>query len=295
MVPLIAPLPMMALALLTGVIQAFVFSLLSTVYIAGPTETPPLLSWGPIRLLLPDTGGYVEARLRAGNKYAPFPEEMNRQLTPVRSDLHFAPTARAAEALKREGIDRGKIFVTGSTVIDALQVVVRENYRFIDERLYRFLEEGKRVILVTTHRRENWEEPLPQVYCALRRVVERFEDVAVVFPVRRNPVVREVAEEIFAGLDRVYLLEPLPYADYATLMAKSYLVLTDSGGLQEEASSLGKPVLVLREMTERPELRPWRWGTVKLVGTAEEKVFREVVRLLTDEAAYYRMVSAVNP
>ncbi|ACX51250.1 UDP-N-acetylglucosamine 2-epimerase [Ammonifex degensii KC4] len=237
--------------------------------------------------------GHVEAGLRTGNKYAPFPEEMNRRLTAALADLHFAPTARAAEALKREGIDPEKIFVTGNTVIDALQAVVREDYQFTDGRLYRFLEEGKRVILVTTHRRENWGEPLRQVYRALRRVVEQFEDVAVVFPVHRNPVVREAAEEIFAGLNRVHLLEPLPYADFANLMARSYLVLTDSGGLQEEAPSLGKPVLVLREVTERPEAL--EAGTVRLVGTAEERVFGEVVRLLTDEAAYYRMASAVNP
>ncbi|RDV84519.1 non-hydrolyzing UDP-N-acetylglucosamine 2-epimerase [Ammonifex thiophilus] len=237
--------------------------------------------------------GHVEAGLRTGNKYAPFPEEMNRRLAAVLSDLHFAPTARAAEALKREGVDPERIFVTGNTVIDALQAVVREDYQFADERLLRFLGEGKRIILVTTHRRENWGEPLRQVYRALRRVVERFEDAAVVFPVHRNPVVREAAEEIFAGLNRVHLMEPLPYADFANLMARCYLVLTDSGGLQEEAPSLGKPVLVLREVTERPEAL--EAGTVRLVGTGEERVFREVARLLTDEAAYRQMASAVNP
>ncbi|MGO0123397.1 non-hydrolyzing UDP-N-acetylglucosamine 2-epimerase [Desulfothermobacter acidiphilus] len=237
--------------------------------------------------------GHVEAGLRTGNKYAPFPEEMNRHLTGVLADLHFAPTARAAAALKREGVDPEKIFITGNTVIDALQSVVRADYRFGDQHMYRFLEGGKRLILVTTHRRENWGEPLRQVYRALRRVVERLEDVAVVFPVHRNPVVREAAEEIFAGLDRVHLLEPLPYADFANLMARCHLVLTDSGGLQEEAPSLGKPVLVLREVTERPEAL--EAGTVRLVGTGEERVYREVIHLLTNAAAYHQMASAVNP
>jgi UDP-N-acetylglucosamine 2-epimerase (non-hydrolysing) len=237
--------------------------------------------------------GHVEAGLRTRDKYAPFPEEMNRHLTAVLADLHFAPTERAREALLQEGVPAARIFVTGNTVIDALYQVVRPEYRFADPVVRAAVASGYRLILVTTHRRENWGEPLAKVYRALRRVIDAYPDVAVVFPVHRNPLIRKLAAAAFADCPRLYLTEPLPYGEFANLMARCHLVLTDSGGLQEEAPALGKPVLVLRQVTERPEAI--EAGTVRLVGTEEEDVFQATAGLLENRAAYERMAQAVNP
>ncbi|HHZ16121.1 MAG TPA: UDP-N-acetylglucosamine 2-epimerase (non-hydrolyzing) [Clostridia bacterium] len=237
--------------------------------------------------------GHVEAGLRSGNKYAPFPEEMNRRLTGTLGDLHFAPTPRAREELLKEGHDPASIYVTGNTVIDALLGIVDKEYQFSDPVLRKIDFAAQRVLVVTTHRRENLGEPLRQIYAALRDIVEEFPDVVVVFPVHKNPAVRRVANELLGGMDRIKLIEPLDYLPFGNLMDRSYLVLTDSGGLQEEAPSLGKPVLVLRENTERPEAV--EAGTVKLVGLAKEKIYQATKQLLTDQAAYNQMAKAVNP
>lgn len=236
--------------------------------------------------------GHVEAGLRTGDLAAPFPEEANRQLTGVLASLHFAPTETARENLLRENKKDENIFVVGNTVIDALLSTVKKDYTFEDEEI-QAIEEHKRVILVTTHRRENLGAPMHHVYRALRRLVETVPDTEVVFPVHRNPLVREAVEEELDGAAGIHLVEPMEYEPFTNLMARSALVLTDSGGIQEEAPSLGKPVLVLRDTTERPEAV--EAGTVKLVGTGEEKIYQTAYRLLTDEAAYHAMAEAVNP
>lgn len=236
--------------------------------------------------------GHVEAGLRTGEKYSPYPEEMNRRLTGALVDLHFAPTATARRNLLAEGVAPARVLVTGNTVIDALQATVQPGYRFA-EPVLNDIDYRHRVLLVTTHRRENLGEPLRHVYIALRQVVQDFPDVEVVFPVHRNPRVRQVVAQELGHVARVHLIDPLEYEPFVNLMARCYLVLTDSGGIQEEAPSLGKPVLVLRETTERPEAVAA--GTVKLVGTAREAVYEETRRLLTDPTAYHCMATAVNP
>jgi UDP-N-acetylglucosamine 2-epimerase (non-hydrolysing) len=237
--------------------------------------------------------GHVEAGLRTGNKYSPFPEEMNRRLTGVLTDYHFAPTAGSRDNLLGEGISTENIFVTGNTVIDALIKTVDENYRFTDPLLAGIDYQNRRVILVTTHRRENLGEPMRHVYQALKQIVTEFDDVEVVFPVHKNPLVREVVSQELGGMARVHLIDPLDYQPFANLIARSYLVLTDSGGIQEEAPSLAKPVLVLRDTTERPEAVAA--GTVKLIGTERERVYQETRQLLADRSEYERMSNAVNP
>jgi UDP-N-acetylglucosamine 2-epimerase (non-hydrolysing) len=237
--------------------------------------------------------GHVEAGLRTRNKFSPFPEEMNRKLTGSLTDMHFAPTATARDNLLAEAVGPAAVFVTGNTVIDALLATVDERYIFADPLLAGIDYRSRRVILVTTHRRENLGEPLRHVYQALRDIVGEFADVEVVFPVHRNPRVREVVQDELGGLARVHLIDPLDYQPFANLIARSRLVLTDSGGIQEEAPSLGKPVLVLRDTTERPEALAA--GTVKLVGTDRRRVYDETRRLLVDEDEYRRMASACNP
>jgi UDP-N-acetylglucosamine 2-epimerase (non-hydrolysing) len=237
--------------------------------------------------------GHVEAGLRTGNKYSPFPEEINRRLTGVLADLHFAPTSTSRNNLLAEGVSPRNIFVTGNTVIDALKATVRPGYRFDDPLLSAVDFEESRVLLVTTHRRENLGEPLREVYRALRSVVEAYPDVQVVFPVHKNPLVRGAVEEELGGMDRVHLTEPMDYLPFANLINRSHIILSDSGGLQEEAPSLGKPVLVLRDTTERPEAV--EAGTVRMVGTDRAAVEAETRRLLDDREHYLRMANAVNP
>ena len=237
--------------------------------------------------------GHVEAGLRTHNIYSPFPEEMNRKLTGSIAALHFAPTSTSEANLKAENVDSERIFVTGNTVIDALQKTANDDYVFESELLQNIDYKNKRVILVTTHRRENLGEPMRHVYKALRQIVEEFDDVEVVFPVHKNPKVREVVAEELGGLDKVHLIDPLDYEPFANLMHRSYLILTDSGGVQEEAPALGKPVLVLRDTTERPEAVAA--GTVKLIGTDRDVVDKEAVELLTNKEEYNRMSESVNP
>lgn len=237
--------------------------------------------------------GHVEAGLRTNNKYNPFPEEMNRRLTGAICEWHFAPTKLAKENLLKENVTADRIVVTGNTVIDALKMTAKDNYVFDDKDLQKALQSGKRLIVMTTHRRENLGEPLRQVYKALKAVLTAHEDTMVVFPVHKNPAVRSVVNEELAGLDRVILTEPLDYEPFANLMNHAYLILTDSGGIQEEAPSLGKPVLVVRNTTERPEAVTA--GTVKLVGTDYAKVYDEMNKLLDDKEYYRSMAEAVNP
>lgn len=237
--------------------------------------------------------GHVEAGLRTGNKFSPYPEEMNRKLTGAIADIHFAPTSTSKNNLLKENIDPEAIVVTGNTVIDALQTTVKADYRFTDSGLQKALAGGKRLILVTTHRRENLGEPMRHVYQALRKVLENHPDVEAIFPVHKNPKVREIVDEELGKLAQVHLIEPLDYEPFANLMAKVDIVLTDSGGIQEEAPALGKPVLVLRDTTERPEAVDA--GTVKLVGTAYDDVLRETSLLLDDSKYYQSMAEAANP
>lgn len=237
--------------------------------------------------------GHVEAGLRTHNKYSPFPEEMNRRLTGCIADLNFAPTSTSEANLLAENVPPESIFVTGNTVIDALHHTVRDDFDFQENSLKDVDFANKRIILVTTHRRENLGEPMRHVYKALKQLTEEFDDVEVVFPVHKNPKVREVVNEELGGLAKVHLIDPLDYEPFANLMHRAYLILTDSGGVQEEAPALGKPVLVLRDTTERPEAVDA--GTVKLIGTDRERVYEEAKKLLTDRAEYSRMAESVNP
>ncbi|GMB01348.1 UDP-N-acetylglucosamine 2-epimerase (non-hydrolyzing) [Pelosinus sp. IPA-1] len=237
--------------------------------------------------------GHVEAGLRTQNKYSPFPEEMNRKLTGSLTDMHFSPTKTAKANLLKEAVAEEATFVTGNTVIDALLTTVNKEYKFADEMLDGIDYINKRVVLVTTHRRENLGEPMRHVYQALRQIVTEFEDVVVVFPVHKNPLVREVVNSELGDIERVKLIDPLEYQPFANLLARSHFVLTDSGGVQEEAPALGKPVLVLRDNTERPEAI--EAGTVKLIGTDKERVYQETRLLLADHVEYERMANACNP
>ena len=237
--------------------------------------------------------GHVEAGLRTGNKYSPYPEEMNRKLTGSIADMHFAPTSTSKENLLKENVAPETIVVTGNTVIDALQTTVKANYEFADAEFNKIFARGNRLILMTTHRRENLGEPMRNVYKALRKVLETHADVEAIFPVHKNPKVREIVQEELGGLEKVHLIEPMDYEPFANLMGKVDIVLTDSGGIQEEAPALGKPVLVLRDTTERPEAVDA--GTVKLVGTDYEDVLRETNLLLDDSVHYQKMAEAANP
>jgi UDP-N-acetylglucosamine 2-epimerase (non-hydrolysing) len=236
--------------------------------------------------------GHVEAGLRTYQKYSPYPEEINRVLTTQLADLHFAPTPKSRDALLKEGTAAEKIFVTGNTVIDALHLAMKKPFSLGPE-LSRAFRENERVILMTTHRRENLGSPLKNVYLALRQVLLSHPDVGIVFPVHKNPAVRQEVARILTGVERVYLTDPLDYLPFINVMKNAYLVLTDSGGIQEEAPALGKPVLVLREVTERPEATAF--GTARLIGTDSQRVEEEVNLLLNDDEAYLRMANAVNP
>lgn len=237
--------------------------------------------------------GHVEAGLRTGNKFSPFPEEMNRKLTAALTDFHFSPTSTAKANLLKENVPAENIYVTGNTVIDALQTTVRKDFDFHNPKLEEALRSGHKLILMTTHRRENLGAPMRHVYQALKEVLKDNPDAEAIFPMHKNPKVREVAEAVLGKMDRVHLLEPMDYEPFANLMARVDIVLTDSGGIQEEAPALGKPVLVLRNTTERPEAVTA--GTVKLIGTGKEDVYAATSRLLNDAKYYRSMSEAVNP
>ena len=234
--------------------------------------------------------GHVEAGLRTYDKYSPFPEEMNRQMVDCMTDLYFAPTTVSKENLLKEDIQEEKIFVTGNTAIDAMSTTVKNDYTHPE---LEWIKPNEKMILLTAHRRENLGEPMRHIFKAIRRIVDEFDDVKVIYPIHLNPLVRSVANEVFAGCDKVKLIEPLEVFDFHNFQNKSYIILTDSGGIQEEAPSLGKPVLVLRDTTERPE--GISAGTLKLVGTDEETIYNETKKLLTDNKEYEKMSHASNP
>ena len=233
--------------------------------------------------------GHVEAGLRTYNKYSPYPEEMNRQMVGCMADLHFSPTELSASNLIKEGKNKDNIFITGNTAIDAMSTTVDENYK------HEVLDwvGSDRMILLTAHRRENLGDPMRHIFKAIKRIVDEFDDVKVVYPIHKNPKVREVANEIFGDNGKVKLIEPLEVFDFHNFQNKSYIILTDSGGIQEEAPSLGKPVLVLRDTTERPE--GIGAGTLKLVGTDEDVIYNETKKLLTNKEEYEKMSKASNP
>lgn len=233
--------------------------------------------------------GHVEAGLRTHNLYSPYPEEANRQMVGTIAELHFTPTMQSLKNLLQENKDPEKIYVTGNTAIDALRTTVKKEY---DSAALRWAGDA-RLILLTAHRRENWGEPLKRVFTAVNKITEKYPDVRVIYPCHMNPAVRGLADEMFANNDHVRVIEPLEVTDFHNLIKKSYLVLTDSGGIQEEGPSLGKPVLVVRETTERPE--GVEAGTLKLLGTSTENIVKQVSRLLDDEIEYERMSKAENP
>lgn len=237
--------------------------------------------------------GHVEAGLRTFNKYFPYPEEMNRKLTGSLADIHFAPTKKAKCNLLNEGVDEKNIFITGNTVIDAMSSTVDKGYKFRNEALNDLDFKNKRVIFVTAHRRENWGEPLENICMALKDIAENFRDVEIVYLVHLNPIVSDTARRILGNVERVHLLPPQDMKETHNLMDRCYMVLTDSGGLQEEAPHLGKPVLVLRDVTERPEAV--EAGTLKVIGSDRRRIFEEASKLLNDNKEYESMSNAVNP
>lgn len=234
--------------------------------------------------------GHVEAGLRTYNKYSPFPEEMNRQMVDCMTDMYFAPTELSKNNLLKENVDQTKIFVTGNTAIDAMKTTIHYNYKHSE---LEFLNDNDRMILLTAHRRENLGEPMKNIFKAIKRITDEFDDVKVIYPIHKNPKVREIAQEIFQNTDKVKLIEPLEVFDFHNFENQSFIIMTDSGGIQEEAPSLGKPVLVLRDTTERPE--GIKAGTLKLVGTDENNIYNEAKRLLTDSKEYNKMSKASNP
>jgi UDP-N-acetylglucosamine 2-epimerase len=237
--------------------------------------------------------GHVEAGLRTFDKYSPYPEEMNRRLTGVMSDIHFAPTVTNKQNLINEGVGQDNIFITGNTVIDALNTTIRKDYVFQNSILQNIDFKNSRVLTVTAHRRENLGTPLTNICKALLQIAEKYRTVEIVYAVHLNPVVQGTARSILGNHDRIHLVDPLGLEDMHNLMDRSYFILTDSGGIQEEAPALGKPVLVLRNETERPEAV--ESGTVKVVGTSQNKIFNGACQLLDNDLEYSKMAKAVNP
>lgn len=257
------------------------------VLVHGDTSTTFVTALACFYLQIPV--GHVEAGLRTNNIYSPYPEEFNRQAVSIISQYHFAPTDRAKVNLINEGKNASKIWVTGNTVIDALKTTVRDDY----EHPELTWAEDSRLIFITAHRRENLGKPMHNMFRAIRRVMEEHPDVKALYPIHMNPVVRQAAEKELSGMDRIHIIDPVEVFDCHNIMAKSYLILTDSGGIQEEAPSLGKPVLVMRDTTERPE--GIEAGTLKLVGTDEEVIYNRFTELLDNKESYERMAKANNP
>lgn len=257
------------------------------VLVHGDTSTTFVTALSAFYLQIPV--GHVEAGLRTYNIYSPYPEEFNRQATGIIAAFHFAPTELSKRNLLNEGKKEESVYITGNTAIDALKTTVRDDYCHPELEWAR----GSRLIMLTAHRRENLGEPMYHMFRAIRRIVDETPDIRVIYPIHMNPVVRQAANDIFAGDDRIHIVEPLDVLDFHNFLARSYLILTDSGGIQEEAPSLGKPVLVMRDTTERPE--GIQAGTLKLVGTDEEIIYREFRKLLTDQKEYEKMAHASNP
>lgn len=257
------------------------------VLVHGDTSTTFVTALACFYLQIPV--GHVEAGLRTYNIYSPYPEEFNRQAVSIISKFNFAPTELSKQNLLKEGKNPDSIYVTGNTAIDALKTTVRENYTHPELEWVN----GSRLIMITAHRRENLGEPMRHMFKAIRRVMDEHPDVKAIYPIHMNPVVREIANEYLGDDDRIHIIEPLDVLDFHNFLSRSYLILTDSGGIQEEAPSLGKPVLVMRDTTERPE--GIDAGTLKLVGTEEETIYKEFSRLLSDKDEYEAMSKASNP
>lgn len=258
-----------------------------TVLVHGDTTTSFVTALACFYMQIPV--GHVEAGLRTYNIYSPYPEEFNRQAVGIVAKYNFAPTELSKSNLLKEGKNPESIFVTGNTAIDALKTTIKKDYS------HKELEwaEGSRLIMITAHRRENLGEPMEHMFRAIRRIIEEYPDIKAIYPIHLNPVVREAADKFLSGCDRIRLIEPLDVLDFHNFLSRSYLILTDSGGIQEEAPSLGKPVLVMRDTTERPE--GIKAGTLKLVGTNEETIYKEFKNLLENEAEYQKMSKASNP
>ncbi len=257
------------------------------VLVHGDTSTTFVTALACFYLQIPV--GHVEAGLRTYNIYSPYPEEFNRQAVGIVAKYNFSPTTMSRDNLIREGKDEASIYITGNTAIDALKTTVREDYTHPE------LEWAKdsRLIMITAHRRENLGQPMHNMFRAIRRIIDETPDVKAIYPIHMNPVVRKAADEEFAGCDRIHIIEPLDVLDFHNFLARSFLIITDSGGIQEEAPSLGKPVLVMRDTTERPE--GIKAGTLKLVGTDEEFIYQNFKELLTNEDSYNKMSKASNP
>ena len=257
------------------------------VLVHGDTTTTFVTSLCAFYMQIPV--GHVEAGLRTYNIYSPYPEEFNRQATGIIAEYHFAPTEKSKQNLINEGKDENKIYVTGNTAIDALKTTVKTDY---NHELFNWIG-NDRLIMLTAHRRENIGKPLENMFTAIKNILNEYKDVKVIYPIHKNPVVREIANRIFKDNDRIKLIEPLEVIDFHNFLNKAYLILTDSGGIQEEAPSLGKPVLVLRDTTERPE--GVEAGTLKLVGTEKQNVYNNIKELLDNKEEYQNMSKASNP
>lgn len=257
------------------------------VLVHGDTSTTFVTALACFYLRIPI--GHVEAGLRTYNKYSPFPEEFNRQAVSIVADYHFAPTKMSKENLLKEGKDPSTIYVTGNTAIDALKTTVKKNYK------HKYLDwvGDNKLIMITAHRRENLGEPMKNIFRAIKRIIDEHSDIRAIYPIHMNPAVREAADDILNNSDRIKIIEPLDVLDFHNFLARSYLILTDSGGIQEEAPSLGKPVLVMRDTTERPE--GIKAGTLKLAGTDEENIYKTSKKLLDNHEEYDRMSQANNP
>ncbi len=277
--------------IITGLDEILEIEKPDMVLVQGDTSTTCIGSLAAFYRQIPV--GHIEAGLRTNDKANPFPEEINRRITGCITDLHFAPTTTAKNSLLKENNDLKTIFVTGNTVVDALKYSVRENYFFSVEKLNAVVNQKRKIVLITMHRRENWGKPMEGACRAVRRLALEYPDFAFVFPVHLNPIVRDVVYPLLQDLANVSLIEPLDYLDFVNIMAKSYLILTDSGGVQEEGPHFGVPILVLRFVTERPDAI--EYGTVKLVGLDEGTIYDTVLKLIKDPAEYKKMANAVNP
>ncbi len=277
--------------IITGIDEVLEKEKPDMVLVQGDTSTTCIGSLAAFYRQIPV--GHIEAGLRTNDKANPFPEEINRRITGCITDLHFAPTSTSRKSLLLENVDPKTIFVTGNTVVDALKYSVKEKYQFTVPILNEIADTKKKVVLVTMHRRENWGKPMEGASSAIKRLAQKFPDFAFVFPMHLNPIVRDAVKPILKNMPNVFLIEPLDYLDFVNMMAKSYLILTDSGGVQEEGPHFGVPILVLRYVTERPDAVDY--GTVKLVGLEEETIYNAALKLIEDEEEYKKMANAVNP
>lgn len=277
--------------IITGIDEILAIEKPDMVLVQGDTSTTCIGSLAAFYRQIPV--GHIEAGLRTNDKANPFPEEINRRITGCITDLHFAPTKTAKNSLLKENVDPSTIFVTGNTVVDALEYSVKENYQFTVPILNDVVKQKKKVVLVTMHRRENWGKPMEGAASAIKRLAQKYPDFSFIFPVHLNPIVRDAVNPILKDMPNVSLIEPLDYLDFVNIMANSYLILTDSGGVQEEGPHFGIPILCLRYVTERPDAVDY--GTVKLVGLDEETIYNTALQLIEDENEYKKMATAINP